>query len=189
MEIPGQSFLLDLQTHFYKGFTLSVLITGTYGNDIYNQTARTTANPNNIYISNNLLVSAMDYAKLTTDEAGNVVLSNPGTNVPRISNGPNDNFERHSSKWVEDGSFLRLKNVSLMYNFPASLISKQKIVRGARVSFGAQNIATLTGYSGFDPEVGAYVGRDANPANQAIGVDYGRFPLTPVYTFSLGVDF
>lgn len=176
-------------TFSYKGFTLSVLITSTYGNDIYNQTARVTANPNNIYISNNLMVSAMDYAKLTTDDAGNVVLSNPDTEVPRISNGPNDNFERHSSHWVEDGSFIRLKNVSLTYNIPSSWISATKVLRAARVSFSAQNVATITGYSGFDPEVGAYVGRDANPANQAIGVDYGRFPLTPVYTFTVGVDF
>ena len=176
-------------TFSYKGFTLSVLLTSTYGNDIYNQTARVTANPNNIYISNNLLVSAMNYARLTTDGDGNVILANPGGDVPRISNGPNGNFTHHSSKWVEDGSFIRLKNVSLTYNIPSSLLSVQKIVRAARVSFGAQNVATLTGYSGFDPEVGAYVGRDANPGNQAIGVDYGRFPLTPVYTFTVGVDF
>jgi TonB-linked SusC/RagA family outer membrane protein len=176
-------------TFSYKGFTLSILLTGTYGNDIYNQTARVTANPNNIYVSQNLMVSAMNYARPTTNEGGAVVLENPETNVPRISDGPNDNFERHSSKWVEDGSFVRLKNVSLTYDFPSSLISKQSIVRGVRVSVGAQNLATITGYSGFDPEVGAYVGRDANPTNQAIGVDYGRFPLTPVYTFSLGVDF
>lgn len=176
-------------TFSYKGFTLSILITSTYGNDIYNQTARVTANPNNIYVSQNLLVSAMDYAKLTTDDGGNVVLANPDTRVPRISNGPNDNFERHSSKWVEDGSFIRIKNVSLTYNLPASLLSTQRVIRAARVSLGAQNVATITNYSGFDPEVGAYVGRDANPANQAIGVDYGRFPLTPVYTVSVGVDF
>lgn len=176
-------------TFSYKGFSLSVLLTGTYGNDIYNQTARVTANPNNIYVSQNLLESAMNYARPITNDEGLVVLANPETNVPRISNGPNDNFERHSSKWVEDGSFIRLKNISLSYDLPSSLISKQKIIRGARVAVGAQNLATITRYSGFDPEVGAYVGRDANPANQAIGVDYGRFPLTPVYTFSLGVNF
>lgn len=176
-------------TFTFKGFTLSILLTGQYGNDIYNQTARVTANPNNIYISNNLLVSAMDYAKITTDDAGQPILSNPETRVPRISNGPNDNFERHSSKWVEDGSFIRLKNVSMTYRLPSSLLSTQKVIRGAWVTVGAQNVATITGYSGFDPEIGAYVGRDANAGNQAIGVDYGRFPITPVYTFSLGVDF
>jgi hypothetical protein len=54
---------------------------------------------------------------------------------------------------------------------------------------GVQNIATLTRYKGYDPEVGAYVDRNSSPASQSIGVDYGRYPLTPIYTFTLGVDF
>ncbi len=176
-------------TFSYKGFSLSVLITGSYGNDIYNYSARASSNPNNINVSQNLLVNATNYAKLTTDDQGKVILSNPGTNIPRISNGPNDNYERHSSKWVEDGSYLRLKNVSLSYNLPQSLLSKQKIVRAVRVLVGAQNLATITNYSGYDPEVGAYIGRDSGAGNQAIGVDNGRYPSTLVYTFSLGVDF
>ncbi len=176
-------------TFSYKGFSLSVLITGAYGNDIYNYSARANSNPNNINVSQNLLVGAMNYAKLTTNEEGDVILSNPGTDVPRISNGPNDNYERHSTKWVEDGSYLRLKNVSLTYNLPQSLLSKQKVVKAVRLLVGAQNIATLTKYSGYDPEVGAYIGRDASSGNQAIGVDNGRYPSTLVYTFSLGVDF
>jgi TonB-dependent starch-binding outer membrane protein SusC len=176
-------------TFSYKGFSLSVLITGSYGNDIYNYSARANSNPNNINISQNLLVNTMNYAKLTTDDQGKVVLSNPGTDIPRISNGPNDNYERHSTKWVEDGSFLRLKNVTLAYNVPRSLLSKQKVVQALRVSVGAQNVATITRYSGYDPEVGAYIGRDASATNQAIGVDNGRYPSTLIYTFSLGVDF
>ncbi len=101
----------------------------------------------------------------------------------------NGNFARQTSKWVEDGSFVRLKNISLSYNLPASLLSKIKLVKGVRATVGAQNLATITGYSGFDPEVGAYVGRDASTSNQAIGLDYGRYPLTPIYTFSLNVNF
>ena len=58
-----------------------------------------------------------------------------------------------------------------------------------RFTFGAQNILTITGYKGYDPEVGAYVGRDASAGNQAIGLDNGRYPLTPIYTFNLGVNF
>ena len=90
---------------------------------------------------------------------------------------------------MEDGSFIRLKNVSLSYNVPAAFMSKQKVIRGARLSVGAQNVLTFTKYTGFDPEVGAYVSRDSSPGNQAIGLDYGRYPLTPIYTFSLGLDF
>ncbi len=176
-------------TFSYKGFDLSLLFTSTYGNDIYNYLAKLNTNASNINLSRNLLVGAMDYAKPITNESGEVVLANPGTDVARISNGPNGNFNRHTDKWVEDGSFIRLKNVSLTYNVPASLMSKQKVVRGARLSVGAQNVLTFTKYSGFDPEVGAYVSRDSSPGNQAIGLDYGRYPLTPIYTFSLGLDF
>ncbi len=176
-------------TFAYKGFDLSILITSTYGNDIYNYLGKLNTNASNINVSRNLLVHAMDYAKPTTNTDGTVTLSNPGTDVARISNGPNGNFTRHTDKWVEDGSFIRVKNISLTYNLPVSLISRQKVIRGARVSVAAQNVATLTRYSGFDPEVGAYVSRDASAANQAIGLDYGRYPLTPVYSFSLALDF
>ncbi|NIJ54397.1 TonB-dependent receptor [Dyadobacter arcticus] len=176
-------------TFSYKGFDLSLLFTSTYGNDIYNYLGKLNTNASNINLSRNLLEHAMDYAKPTTNESGEVVLSNPGTDVARISNGPNGNFTRHTDKWVEDGSFIRLKNVSLSYNVPAAFLTKQKIVRGARLTVGAQNVLTFTKYTGFDPEVGAYVSRDSGPTNQAIGLDYGRYPLTPIYTFSLGLDF
>ncbi|CAL1517165.1 TonB-dependent receptor [Chitinophaga sp. MM2321] len=173
----------------YKGFDLSILITATSGNDVYNYLARVNANPNNINTSRNLLVAAMDYAKPITGTDGSVTLENPGTDIPRISHGPNSNYGRITDKYVEDGSFIRLKNISLSYNLPASLLAKQRVVRGARITVGAQNVATLTGYTGFDPEVGGYVGRDASAGNQAIGLDYGRYPLTPVYTLSVGVNF
>jgi TonB-dependent starch-binding outer membrane protein SusC len=68
-------------------------------------------------------------------------------------------------------------------------MARQKFIRSARVGVSAQNLATITGYSGYDPEVGAYVGRDASAGNQAIGVDNGRYPLTPVYSFHVGIDF
>jgi hypothetical protein len=176
-------------TFTYKGFELSVLLTFTYGNDIYNYLASANTNPNNINLSRNMLVHVMDYAKPTTLADGSVGLSNPWTDVPRLSYGPNGNQSRFTSKWVEDGSFLRLKNVSLAYNLPAKILSKQKIVNDAKIILSAQNVATLTRYTGFDPEVGAYVGRDASSGNQAQGLDYGRYPLTPVYSFNLVLNF
>ncbi|MEO5893647.1 MAG: TonB-dependent receptor [Ferruginibacter sp.] len=175
-------------TFSYKGFDLSVLITATSGNDIYNYLAKVNTNPNNINVSRNLLIHAMDYARPVTT-GGETVLENPNTDVARISYGPNGNYTRPTNKWVEDGSFIRLKNVSLSYNVPANFLSKQKLVKGIRLTVGAQNLGTITGYSGFDPEVGAYVGRDAGADNQAIGLDFGRYPLTPIYTFNLGVNF
>jgi TonB-linked SusC/RagA family outer membrane protein len=176
-------------TFSYKGFDLSVLLTATSGNDVYNYIARVNTNPNNINISRNLLVHAMEYARPITNSQGQWVLDNPNTDVARISYGPNGNYVRPTDKWVEDGSFIRLKNVSLSYNVPVSLLSRQKLIKGVRLTVGAQNVATITGYSGFDPEVGSYVGRDASATNQAMGLDFGRYPLTPIYTFNLGVNF
>ncbi|MEP7320184.1 MAG: TonB-dependent receptor, partial [Panacibacter sp.] len=179
-------------TFTYKGFELSVLITGTFGNDVYNYIAKVNSNPNNVYLSRNFLVDVLNYAKPVADNSGKVVLENAGTDVPRITNSniANDNNnQRHSTKWVEDGSFVRLKNVSLSYNVPTSVLSRIKAVKGIRATVGAQNLATLTNYSGFDPEVGAYVGQSTSASTQAIGLDYGRYPLTPIYTFSLNINF
>ena len=176
----------------YKGFDISILITGTFGNDIYNHIAKINSNASTIYTSRNLLVSAMDYARLGTDKNGMPMIINKGTDVPRITNSQianDNNYGTTSSKWVEDGSFVRLKNVSISYNLPAAFMARQKLIRGIRATIGAQNVATITGYSGFDPEVGSYVGANANTSNQAIGLDNGRYPLTPIYTFSLNVNF
>lgn len=173
----------------YKGFELSILITGTFGNDIYNYMARINSNPNQINLSRNLLIGAMDYARPITDAQGQVVLANPNTTVARISYGPNGNYTRITNKWVENGSFVRVKNITFSYNLPSKLITKIKMVKGVRLAVGVQNIATITGYTGYDPEVGSYVGNNTNGGNQAIGVDNGRYPLTPIYTFNLGINF
>ncbi|WP_255478665.1 TonB-dependent receptor [Rufibacter sp. XAAS-G3-1] len=174
----------------YKGFNLSVLITSTIGNDIYNWLRNENSNPNNINLGQNLFVGTFNYAKVGMDEAGNPYLLNPGTTVARMnSNNKNNNFERHTDKYVEDGSFVRLKNVTLTYNLPSSLFGRQKYIKAVRIGASAQNIWTITGYSGFDPEVGSHVGGLENANNAAIGVDYGRYPLTPVYSVNFGIDF
>lgn len=178
-------------TFSYRGFDLSILFTGTYGNDIYNMLAMVNSKLSRFYVSKNLMSSVTNYARLAED-AGKVYITNPKTNVPRITGAQiatDNNYNVISSKWVEDGSFLRLKNVSLSYNIPSSLISKQKIVKSVRATVSAQNLFTLTNYTGYDPEVGASVGANVNSQNQAIGLDYGRYPLTPIYSFSLGVNF
>lgn len=181
-------------TFSYKGFDLSVLITSTLGNDIYNYVRYENMQPNNINIGRNLMVGAFDYAKVAYPEDDvdrqRPYLLNPNTNVARITaEDQNDNYNRHTSKYVEDGSFVRVKNISLNYNLPTSLVQRQKFIKSARVGLSAQNVYTITNYSGYDPEVGAYVGRDVQAGNQAIGVDNGRYPLTPVYSVNVGIDF
>lgn len=183
-------------TFAFKGFDLSILITGAYGNDVYNYIAAEASNPNNINLSRNLLLKSMEYARLTTDASGTPVLANPGTRVPRIANNQvstANNFLRITDRFLEDGSYLRLKNISLTYNVPANVLGYAKFIKGMRVTVGVQNIYTWTSYSGYDPEVGAYVGQGAQGGersnNQAIGIDFGRYPITPMYTATVNVNF
>nr|WP_315158580.1 TonB-dependent receptor [uncultured Flavobacterium sp.] len=176
-------------TFTYKGFTLGVLLTGSYGNDIYNYTKRVNSNPVNVSVGNNLLVHALDYARVIDDGNGNPILANPDTDVARISNTRNGNYDRHTSKWVEDGSYLRIKNITLNYDFSKEMLRNLKAITGFRIGFGVQNIATFTKYTGYDPEVGSYVGSGASAGSQPIGFDYGRYPLTPMYTCNLGINF
>ncbi|MBC7947343.1 MAG: TonB-dependent receptor [Chitinophagaceae bacterium] len=178
-------------TFSYKGLELSVMFTATFGNDIYNMLSMVNNKATRFYTSRNLMLDVADYARIVMKN-GLPELENPGTTVPRLTGSQianDNNYNVVSTRFVEDGSFIRLKNISLSYNLPTSLISKQKLVKGIRASFGAQNLATFTKYSGYDPEVGASVGGPVNAGNQAIGLDYGRYPLTPIYSFSIGVNF
>jgi TonB-linked SusC/RagA family outer membrane protein len=177
-------------TFSYKGLELSVLVTFNYGNQIYNIMRDEETNPNNINVGRNMFVTTHDYAKIGTDGDGNPYVLNPGTSVPRLqgSSGLNNNFSRYTSTYVEDGSYARLKNATLSYNLPASLIGKQKIIHGVRVAVSGQNLFTWTKYKGYDPEVGSYVGPSYG-GDSMVGIDYGRYPLTRVYSFTVGVDF
>ncbi|WP_158858872.1 SusC/RagA family TonB-linked outer membrane protein [Lunatibacter salilacus] len=186
---PTLSFGMS-QNFTYKGFTLDLLFIGSIGNKIYNYNRFVNTNPNNINLGRNMLLETFQYAKIEQDANGNDFLANPGTDIPRITvTDINGNGERITDKFVEDGSFLRLKNVSFGYNIPVKYLAGQNVIRGARVSIGVQNALTWTKYTGFDPEVGAYVGNNVSATNQLIGVDYGRYPLTRMYNVSVGIDF
>jgi TonB-linked SusC/RagA family outer membrane protein len=179
-------------TFSYKGFDLSVLIIGTYGNDVYNYIAQDASNPNNINLSRNLFDDVMQYAKLTDDGTGKTTLANPGTTIPRITNNQiasDNDYSKITSRFVEDGSYLRLKNVSLSYNFPVKWLDKIKVIKGLKATIGAQNLVTLTHYTGYDPEVGSYVGTGSAGNNQATGIDFGRYPLTRMYNLAVSVNF
>jgi hypothetical protein len=176
----------------YKNFDLSILITGTYGNDIYNYIAFATSNPNNINLSRNLMQGEMNYAKITTDASGNPIVSNSNTSVPRLTSSQiasDNNYGKNSSLYVEDGSYLKLKNVSLSYSIPTKVLNYSRVIKGLKATIGAQNLYTLTHYKGYDPEVGAYVGMGSSNSNQAIGIDFGRYPLTRMYTATVSVNF
>lgn len=175
----------------YKGFDLSILITGSYGNDVYNYIRAEASNPNNINLSRNLMVDALDYAKIKGGTT-NPTLDNPGTRIPRISNNQisaDNNFGRITDRFLEDGSYLRIKNISLSYNVPVKVLNYTKVIKGFKATVGVQNVYTWTKYTGYDPEIGAYVGQGAQSNNQASGIDFGRYPITPMYTAAINVNF
>jgi hypothetical protein len=147
------------------------------------------SNASQINLGRNVLASALNYAHLAKDVDGNVSISNPDATLPRITNSNMNGNWGINDMWVEDGSYIKLKNVSLGYNIPSSILKKQNFITNFRITLSAQNLYTLTHYTGYDPEVGAYVGRDASAGNQAIGLDNGRYPLTQMYTLNVAINF
>lgn len=145
------------------GLEFSFYLQGVAGNDIYN--------------ANDIDLTGMSAAyNQTTKVLDRWTPDNTQGSLPRAVYGdPNQNC-RVSTRYVEDGSYLRLKNVTLAYNFPKKLIQKATM-ENLRLSFSCENVATLTKYSGFDPEVAQN------------GIDLNRYPLARTYNFSLNVQF
>lgn len=159
----------------YKNWSLTIFIQGVQGNDILNATRIFTEGmwePRN--------QSAVVLQRWTT----------PGqiTNVPREDlNNPNGDPHDNSlisSRYVENGSYLRIKSLSLAYNLPAQFLNKLKISR-LKLYATAENLLTFTKYSGFDPEVSAF----GSSSNVAPGVDFGTYPQTRDIIFGLSVTF
>jgi len=170
-------------TFNFKNFELLVFINGVYGNDIFNYARFRNENPNGSGVGNGMLKGAFDFARVSSTDptSKDAYVLNPGGRIQRItSNGANDNGK--ATQWyVEDGSYLRIKNVQLSYNIPAKLVQRISL-EGVRISAGVQNLFTFTNYSGYDPEVGTYNG-------SLTGVDYGRYPSTRMYTANLQINF
>ena len=159
-------------TATYKGFDLSVFWQGVTGNDVLNVTRTAVDGLNG---DTNF---RRDLQPWTPD--------NPSTTTPRLVYGGGaeavKNFEVASTRWVEDGSYLRLKNVQLGYTLPAGLLSKVQGLGTVRVYVTGRNLVTFTKYTGFDPEtpgVGVF-GR---------GIDNGTYPNVRTITGGLQVNF
>lgn len=109
-------------------------------------------------------------------------VSNPGATTYRIDQSASNQNSRTSNVYVEDASYLRIKNLSVGYTLPASFTRKFS-VESLRVYCNIQNLHTFTKYKGYDPEIGAY--------NQNVllrGVDYARYPSQRMFTFGLNVS-
>ena len=160
---PNYTFGLT-NTLSIKNFDLSFFIQGVQGNDVYNL---------NRYITESALYSTTNG---TTRILGRWTGPGTSTDVPRAINGdPNKNL-RVSSHYVEDGSYVRLKNLTFGYTLPQSLMSRIAATQ-IRVYFTAQNLLTLTKYTGYDPEV------------SATGIDLGVYPQSRVFIGGINIGF
>lgn len=192
-------------TFRYKDFDLSIFVNGSVGNKVYNyirmkldnmksvwanqastvinRSQITPINPNKDY-SNGYLGHNATTVYHWYDDIDNVQVLNP-TNIPAAHlNDPNEN-SRVSDRYIEDGSYLRIKNITLGYTFPKQWI-KNLGLENVRLSCNIQNLWTITGYKGYDPEIGASTS-DTN--GYVYGLDNGRYPSPTVYSFGLNVTF
>ncbi|MCL8008336.1 TonB-dependent receptor [Gelidibacter japonicus] len=161
---PNPKFNYSLNNTFRIGdFDLSVFFQGVYGNDIFNA--------NRLYTEN---------MSVTTNQSTEVLnrWNGPGTSnsVPRAVFGDPNNNNRQSTRYIEDGSYLRLKNVNLAYTLPSEKF-KNTPFSSIKLYVSGQNLFTITNYSGFDPEVGPN------------GIDNNIYPITKTYTIGATLGF
>lgn len=173
----------------YKNLSLSVLLIGSSGNKIYNAFRYGYLNPARVYEFGNVLQeSYKGYARIGLDAYGEPTLLNTEATVPRYGGG-NGNWSRASDRFVEDGSYIRVKNISLSYQLSEKIINKIKYIGGLRILFGVQNAFTFTRYSGFDPEVGIDVGHHSDVSRRTFGVDVGQYPQVRSFIFNVRATF
>lgn len=170
--IPDVTWGLS-NTFNYKGIGLSIFIQGVHGVDIYNA-----LRVGQEGLSGN---GTGNYRRSVLDRWSGEGTSN---SMPRgIIGNPNDN-NRTSSRFVEDGSYIRIRNVRLSYNLPQNMLERLGI-GGIQFYVTATNLATITDYSGYDPEIGL-----RNTFNsETAGEDNGNYPLTRQYTFGISANF
>jgi len=156
----------------YKNFDASVFLQGVQGNKIFN--------------AERVIVEGM----IRLFNSGTQVLdawtpTHTNTTIPRAMSGDPNGNSRVSTRWIEDGSYLRVKNLMIGYNFPISML--QSLTRGAvnrfRVYISSQNLLTFTKYKGWDPEVGT---RRTTLTN---GIDYGQYPSARSFQFGIQAGF
>ncbi|MFA6837981.1 MAG: TonB-dependent receptor [Dysgonamonadaceae bacterium] len=166
---PNPDFVLGMTNDLsYKGLNLSLFIQGSYGNEVYNASRYETEG----------MYNGMNQ---TTEVIRRWRIPGQITDIPRATSGT-DNL-RASTRFIENGSYLRLKSLTLSYNIKSSLLDRLKISR-LQPYFTAQNLFTITNYSGFDPEVNQYGG-----SSTVQGIDWGTYPQVKTFIFGLNIDF
>lgn len=170
-------FTYGLTNNFsYKSFTFSFLLQGVQGNDIFNASRIETEG---MYLPINQLATVADRWK----KPGDI------TNIPKSTGDGDDHNSLLSSRYIENGSYLRLKSTTLGYDLSKSICNKLKAQK-IYLYITGENLLTFTKYSGFDPEVSIYgSGSDNALKNIAPGVDYGVYPQSRTFLFGINVTF
>ena len=199
---PLPKFTFGMTNSFsYKNFDLSVFFNGSYGNKVLNYTAINLSNMKSAWDNQLKLITGRanlepidpnkSYPATVngntiyewTDDITNLRVTNPDTRIPRaIANDPNDN-DRISDRYIEDGSYLRVRNITLGYTLPSN-VARKWMLENIRVYANIQNLATFTNYTGYDPEIGA-----STASQNVFGLDNGRYPSPQVYSFGVSLSF
>jgi len=181
---PIPKYQLGLNNTFsYKNFDLNIFFTANIGNKVFNQLRVNGEYPGTSF---GYLRALNNYAKLTlidpngsATDINNIQVTNPDTRIPGIRNDNTNDNNRNSDKFVENGSFLRCKNISLGYTLPEKLVAKANI-KYLRVYFNVSNAFLITSYKGMDPEIGSW-----DPLGA--GIDGGYYPQPRVFTVGANV--
>ncbi|MBC7946771.1 MAG: TonB-dependent receptor [Chitinophagaceae bacterium] len=167
---PLPKFTYGLTNSFnYKNFDASIFLQGSYGAKIFNFLRWQLEKMDNAFY--NQLRSVQDRY---TD-------ANTGGSLPRFTN-TNVNNVYMSDRYVEDGSYLRIQNITVGYRLPVALMRKARITN-ARLYVSVQNVHTFTDYSGYDPEIGAF-----NNNIRLMNVDAGHYPNPRTFTIGVNVE-
>lgn len=180
---PIPDFQLGLGNNFsYKGFDLNIFFSANIGNEVVNGMRINGENPTTNY---GYLKSLSNYAQLalidpdgSASDVNNVYVTNPNTTIVGLKINDSNRNHRFSDKYIENGSFIRCKNMTLGYTMPNEWMQKMHI-SSLRMYVSVTNPFLITKYSGMDPEVGSW-----NPL--AAGIDYGFYPQAR--TFTLGIN-
>lgn len=171
---PNPDFTFGISnTLNYKNFDLNIFFQGSQGNDIFNLTE--------VQLNNGDSNTTRAYFNNAWTP------SNTDTNEPRVGN---NSSREISSRFVEDGSYIRLKNLALGYTLP-SKVSDKLGLQSVRLSVSGQNLLTFTNYSGLDPEVNFFGGSGDNnrSANTVRGFDFGNYPALRSFNMNVNLKF
>ena len=168
---PNPDFIYGMTNEFFwKNFDASFVIAGAVGGDVMDGTYEWTENLDGVF----------NVRKEVAERWRS--LENPGNGkIPRTRSGTTELFRFNNSRWVFNGSYLSLKNLTIGYTFP---LKSNPYVKSLRIYGSGQNLFTITGYPGMNPEVNAY-----GSAGHQQGLDYSSYPVARTFSVGLNVKF